>query len=133
LRFGVFTLAQIVFDAAFSLKFGEIQVSRTTCVGFLSLRRPTKVQCLRCLASVHSTKAIWQTSFGLTHRHSSIFSAVSDSPHREALFSGRFANRQRAVLSVLRAGKSSSRIRGTNPLFTFATKMSVVVFVNAHK
>ena len=42
-----------------------------------------KVQCLRCPASVHSTNATWQTSFGVTQRHSFIFSAVNDSPHRE--------------------------------------------------
>jgi hypothetical protein len=63
-------------------------------------------------------------SFGLTQRHCSIFSAVIDSPHREILFSGRFANGHCAMLSFLRAGKISSRILGTNPSFTFATKMN---------
>ena len=63
---------------------------RTTSAAFLSSRMATKVQCRKCPASVHSTNATWQTSFGLTQRHCSIFSAVSDSPHREALFSGRF-------------------------------------------
>ena len=61
--------------------------------------------------------------FGSTHRHWSIFSAVNDSPHRDALFSGRFLNGHGAIRSASRAGKISSRIRGTNPLFTFATKM----------
>ena len=75
-------------------------------------------------ASVHSTNATWQTSFGLTQRHCFIFSAVSDSPQREALFSGRFANGQCAALSVFRVGKISSRSLGTKPFFTFATKMS---------
>jgi hypothetical protein len=72
----------------FSLRFGETQVSRITSAGFLSSRMPMKVQCLKCPASVHSMKATWQTSFGLTQRHWSIFSAVNDSPHREDLFSG---------------------------------------------
>ena len=53
---------------------------------------PMKVQWRKCPASIHSTNATWQTSFGLVHRHWSIFSAVSDSPHRDALFSGRFLN-----------------------------------------
>ena len=100
------------------------QVSRTTSAGFLSWRMAMKVQCRRCPASVHSTNATWQTSFDLTQRHCSIFSAVSDSPYREALVSGRFVNGQRATLSTLRAWKISSRIRGTKPSFTFATKMS---------
>ena len=42
------------------------QVSRTTSAGFLSSRIATKVQCLRCPASVHSTNAIWQTRLGFT-------------------------------------------------------------------
>ena len=67
----------------------------------------TKLQCRRCPASVHSTNATWQTSFGVTQRHCSIFSAVSDSPHREAFFSGRFVNGQCAAVSFLRAGKMS--------------------------
>ena len=66
----------------------ESQVSRTTSEGFLSSRMATKVQCLKCPASVDWTNATWQISFGLTHRHWSIFSAVSDSPNREAFFSG---------------------------------------------
>jgi hypothetical protein len=81
------------------------------------------MQCHKCPASVHSTNATWQTSFGLTQRHCFIFSAVSDSPQREALFSGRFANGQCAALSVFRVGKISSRSLGTKPFFTFATKM----------
>ena len=101
----------------------EPQVSRTTCAGLLSSRIPTKLQCLKRPASVHSTNAIWQTRFGSTHRHWSIFSAVNDSPHRDALFSGRFLNGHGAIRSASRAGKISSRIRGTNPFFTFATKM----------
>ena len=83
-----------------------------------------KVQCLKCPASVHSTNATWHTSFGLTQRHWFIFSSVSDSPHREALFSGRLLNGHWAVCSALRAGKSSSRMRGTNPFFTFAPMAS---------
>ena len=35
-----------------------------------------------------------KTSFGLTQRHWSIFSAVNDSPHREAFVSGRLVNGQ---------------------------------------
>jgi hypothetical protein len=77
-------------NAAFSIQFGETQVSRTTSAASLSSRIATKVECLRCPGSVHSRNATWHTSFGLTHRHWSIFSAVNDSPHREALFSGRF-------------------------------------------
>ena len=75
-----------------------------------------KVQRRRCPASVHSTKATWQISYGLTRRHSDIFSAVMVSPHREARVSGRFANGHFAVRRVSRAGKISSRTRGTNPL-----------------
>jgi hypothetical protein len=52
------------------------QVSRITSAGFLSPRMATKLQCLRCPASVHSTNCTWQTSFGVTQRHCSIFSAV---------------------------------------------------------
>jgi hypothetical protein len=78
----------------------------------LSLRMPMKVQCFRCPASVHSTKAIWQTSFGLTQRHSFIFSAVSASPHREVLFSGRLVNGQCVAPAFLSTGKISFRIRG---------------------
>jgi hypothetical protein len=37
------------------------------------------------------------------------------------------------VCSALKAGKISSRIRGTKPSFTFAKRMSLFVFVNAHK
>jgi hypothetical protein len=70
----------------------------------------------RCLASVHSTNATWQTSFGLTRRHSDIFSAVMVSPHREARVSGRFANGHFAVRRDSRVGKISSRTRGTKPL-----------------
>ena len=91
--------------------------------GRSSSRRPTKVQCLRCPASVHSTKATWQTNFGLTHRHRSIFSAVNDSSHRQAPFSGRFLKGHWAVWRSLRARKRSSRIRDTNPFFTFAMKI----------
>ena len=65
----------------------------------------TKVQCRKCPASVHSTNATWQTNFGVTQRHSFIFSAVNDSPHREAIFSGRFLNGQWTTLSFLRVGK----------------------------
>ena len=54
----------------------------------------TKVQCRKCPASVHSTKATWQTSFGLVH-----FSAVNDSLHREtssrAVFEWALGNFQR--------------------------------------
>jgi hypothetical protein len=39
-----------------------------------------------------------------------IFSAVSDSPHREALFSGRFLNGQWTTLSFWRAGKIRHKI-----------------------
>ena len=56
--------------------------------------------------------------------HCFIFSAVSDSPHRDALFSGRFLKGHWAVCWVLRAGNSSSRIRGTKPFFTLAAKVS---------
>jgi hypothetical protein len=66
--------------------FRPPQVSRTTCAGFLSSRMPMKVQCLKCPASVHSRNATWQIIFGMTQRHCSIFSAVNDSPHHEALF-----------------------------------------------
>ncbi len=107
-----------------SFELSATQVSRTTSDGFLSSRMATKVQCLRCPASVHSRKATWQTSFGLTHRHSCIFSAVNDSPQREALFSGRFLKGHWAVCRDLRAGNNSSRIRGTNPFLTFAVNMS---------
>ena len=72
-------------------------------------RSPRKLQCRRCPASVQSTKATWQTSFGVTQRHCFIFSAVSDSPHRDALFAGRFVNGQRAAISLFRVGKISSR------------------------
>ncbi len=78
----------------------------------LSLRMLMKVQCFRCPASVHSTKAIWQTSFGLTQGHSFIFSAVSTSPHREVLFSGRLVNGQCVAPAFLSTGKISFRIRG---------------------
>jgi hypothetical protein len=44
----------------FDFQFGEPQVSRTTSAGFLSSRIPTKVQCLRCPASVHSTNATFK-------------------------------------------------------------------------
>ena len=101
-------------NAAFSIQFGETQVSRTTSPAFLSSRMATKVQCLRCPASVHSTNATWQTSFGLTHRHCSIFSAVNDSPHREALFSGRFLKGHWAVFTwanLLRRAPRSSKSR----------------------
>jgi hypothetical protein len=69
----------------------------------------------------------------VTQRHRSIFSAVNDSPHRDALFSGRFVNGHWAVCSVLRVGKISSRIRDTKPFFTFATKMSSLFLINAHE
>jgi hypothetical protein len=72
-------------DAAFQPRFWRAQVSRATPANFLSSRMTTKVLCLRCPASVHSTKTTWQTSFGLTQRRCSIFSAVNDSPQREAL------------------------------------------------
>ena len=79
-------------------------------------------------------KATWQTSFGLTQRHCFIFSAVSDSPQREAFFSGRFVNGQCRSSQRLKSWENiSSRIRGTKPFFTFATKMSCLFFVNAHE
>ena len=115
-------------------EFGiKIQVSRTTSADFLSSRRARKLQCRRCPASVQSTKATWQTSFGVTQRHCSIFSAVRDSPHRDALFSGRFVKGHCAAISLFRVGKISSRSLGTKPFFTFATKRKLFVFVNAHE
>ena len=47
---------------------------------------------------------------------------VNDSPHRDALFSGRFLKGHFAAWSAFRAGKTSSRTRDTKPFFTLATK-----------
>ena len=43
----------------------------------------TKVQCLRCPASAHSTNPTWQTSFGLTQRHSSEEAGIEGGPTPE--------------------------------------------------
>jgi hypothetical protein len=59
------------------------------------------------------TKTQYDRRFGVTQRHSFIFSAVSHSPQREVFFSGRFVNAQCAAISFLRAGKISSRIPGS--------------------
>jgi hypothetical protein len=80
-----------------------------------------KVQCRSFSPSVHSTNATWQTSFGLSHPHSFIFSAVSASPQRDAFFSGRLVKGQLGVASFLNSGKISSRLRAVKPFLTFAT------------
>ena len=54
-------------------------------------------------------------------------SAVSDSPHREALFSGRFLKGHLAVCSALRAENISSRIG----VFHFRDEDEFVVLLNA--
>jgi hypothetical protein len=116
-----------------SLQFGEIQVSRTTSAGFLSSRIPMKVQCLRCPASVHSTNATWQTSFGLTHRHWFIFSAISDSRHLEALFSSSFWNGQCTTLSFLESWEDFVPNSRHKAGFHLRDEDEFFVFVNAHE
>jgi hypothetical protein len=108
------------------------QVSRTTSAGFLSSRMATNVQCRKCPASVHSPNATWQTSFGLTQRHCSIFSAVSDSPHREAPFSGRFLNGQRTTLS-LESREDFVSISRHEAVLYLRHEDELFVFVNAHE
>jgi hypothetical protein len=90
------------------------------------------VQCLKCAASVHSTKATWQTSFGLTQRHSSIFSVVNDSPHREALLSGRFFKGHWTVCRTRSVGVSSceSAARSRSSL---SRRNELLVLVNAYQ
>ena len=98
----------------------------------MSFRIPTKVQCLRCQASVHSTNATWQTNFGLIQRHCSIFSAVNDSPHREALFSGRFLKGHWAVCSALRDGEIIPDPRHKAVLH-LRDKLELLVLINAYE
>ena len=93
----------------------------------------TKVQCLRCPASVHSTNATWQTSFGVTQLHSFIFSAVSDSPHREALFSGRFLNGQWATLSFLKSREDFVPNSRYKAVLHLRDEDELFVLVNAHE
>ena len=93
----------------------------------------TKVQCRKCPASLHSTNATLQTRFGLTHRHCFIFSVVSDSPQREALFSGRFLNGQWTTLSFLRAGEIFVPKSRHKTVFHFRDEDELSVFVNTNE
>ena len=100
---------------------------------FLSSRMATKVECRKCPASVHSTKAIWQTSFGLIHRHFSIFSAVSDSPHREALFSGKFLKGILRNLQRLERREEFISNSRHKPVLDLRDELELLVLVNANQ
>ena len=126
-------LGHIAGNPAFQPSVSRDSSFATTSEGFLSSRMPTKVQCLRCPASVHSRKATWQTSLGLTHRHSCIFSAVNDSPHREALFSGRFLNGHWAVCSALRAPEDLVPKSRDEAVLHLRNKDELFILVNAHE
>ena len=64
---------------------------RLTSSAFLSSRSPTKRECRRWPSGVISRNSKFPTNTGTSHRHSSIFSAVSPSPHLPLLASGRLA------------------------------------------
>jgi hypothetical protein len=56
---------------------------------------------------------------------------VNDSPHREALFSGRFSKGHFATSSAFRVKKISSGIAVRNRFFYLREKDELLVFVNA--
>src|SRR4029450_1489866 len=60
-------------------------------------------------------------------------SAVSDSPHREALFSGKFLKGQWTTLSFLRAGKISFPNPGYKAVLHLRHEDELFVFVSAHE
>jgi hypothetical protein len=75
----------------------SVGFSRWTSAAFLSSRIPTYLECRRWPSLVHSTNSNCATRTGFSHRHSSIFAAVSPAPQRPAFFSGRLANGQSAI------------------------------------
>ena len=77
--------------------------------------------------------ATWQTNFGLTQRHCFIFSAVSDSPHREALFSVRFSNGQSVSSQFLESWEDFVPITRHKSVLHFRDKDELFVFVNAYE
>src|SRR4051812_48339911 len=79
-----------------------IQNSRATLLGSWSSRKPINRECRKWLSGVHSTNSNCPTSSGFSHRHALILSAVSPSPHRPLLASGRLV---KGHLSVARLWK----------------------------
>lgn len=92
-----------------------LQVSLTTFCATLSSRRRTYFAWRRCSPSVHSKKSNCATTSGLSQRHSLIFLAVSPTPHRPALASGRFTNghssisKPRSLPKTSRLGPAQTR------------------------
>src|SRR5713101_9828741 len=66
--------------------------SLTTLRGSLSSRSPTNFECRHLSASVHSRNSICATASGLNQTAFFIFSALSSSPNRDRLVSGKFTN-----------------------------------------
>ena len=67
----------------------------------------------------------------MTQRHCFIFSAVSDSPHREALFSGRFLNGQCETLQRLESREDFVPNSRHKAVLHLRDKDELFVFVNA--
>jgi hypothetical protein len=62
-----------------------------------------------------------------------MFSAVSDSPHREALFSGRFLKRAVGGLQCLESREDLDSNPRYKPVLHLRDKDELFVFVNAHE
>ena len=92
-----------------------------TSRGGLSSRSATNREWRRWLSGVHSRKSICPTSFGSSHRRSSIFDAVSPWAPRPLRFLGRLANGQAARSRFRNSRISVSRTFGVNPFRVRAT------------
>src|SRR5579871_4039740 len=95
---------------------GGFLYSLLTFLAFLSSRKPTNLLCRRWLSDVHSTNSNCPTSFGVSHRHSTIFPAVRPSPQRPAFFSGRFSNGHSLISNGLIFLNTSALDAGVKPL-----------------
>jgi hypothetical protein len=110
----VIVLGHIVVDAAFQPSVWRDSYFANHLRWLLVIAHADESAMPQVPASVHSTKTSWQTSFGLSQRHWCIFSGVNDSPHREALFSGRFLNGHYATINISRPAKSPLELEAQN-------------------
>src|SRR5260370_18045332 len=103
---------------------GSPDCSLNTLRGFLSSRSPTNFECRNLSPAVHSRNSICATASGLNQTAFFIFSALSASPNRDRLVSGKFRNGQLGVRRCFNFENTCRREAGTNPLRGLATYIS---------
>src|SRR5204862_4195888 len=99
--------------------------SLTTLRGSLSSRSPANFECRNLSPSVHSRNSICATASGLNQTAFFIFSALSSSPNRDRLVSGKFTNGQASVTRCFNFEKTCRRDAGTNPFRVLATYVNL--------